>query len=82
LAFFKRPPPLDDDIQEMLRSIYEELTADELLRNGASETTRKITMKAQRVRGIWFLNTFFLAEKFLKLHILLFVFLMKTSVPY
>ncbi|KMQ84720.1 hypothetical protein RF55_17253 [Lasius niger] len=40
LCDFTHPPPLDDDVQEVLRPIYEELTADELLERCLGNNTQ------------------------------------------
>jgi len=40
LAPFKHPPPLDDDVQEVLRPIYEELTTNELLERCLGNNTQ------------------------------------------
>lgn len=40
LSDFKHPPPLDDDIQQVLKSIYEDLTADDLLKRCLGNNTQ------------------------------------------
>ena len=80
LKDYKHPPAFDEETQEVLKSIYEDLTSDELLERCLG-ATRKTTMRAIiHAFGTLFLNTSLLLNKFLKLLLTLpLVFSMKAS---